>query len=292
MLRRLVLLLVLISCTVSGTQATVYRDAMQREVILADTPQRVISLVPSVTEILFALEAQERLVAVTDYCTYPPAAQELPSIGNYADPALEQILLFRPDLVIAAADMNRPALVSKLEQLNIPVFVVYPRTVGETLTTINQLGRLVDRVEAAQILTRTMEQRLDRIGRQVPAGSKPGALVCVMLEPLTVAGPDTFINDLLRLARGQNKVAEGPLRYPTWNAEALLTSNPQVIIVSAHPGQPDPVRFFQRWPQLQAVREERIETINADWLHRPGPRLVQGVEALARALHPNMPPEN
>ena len=109
-----------------------------------------------------------------------------------------------------------------------------------------------------------------------------------MLQPLTVAGPDTFIADIIKLAGGINVVPKGPSRYPTWNTEALLTVNPETIIVSTYPGQPTPKHFFDHWPQLQAVRTQQIIEINADWLHRPGPRMILGIEALAKALHPSI----
>lgn len=282
------LLLAWLLCFPPGSPAAVFQDALERSVTLPETPRRIVSLVPSVTEILFALGAKDQLAAVTDACTYPAAAQELPSIGNYADPSLEQILLYRPDLVIAAADMNSPALVRKLERLGIPVYVVYPRTLAQTLESIRQLGRVTHHEAAARSLTGALQTRLQRIRARIPAQPRPTVLVCVMLEPLTVAGPGTLIDELLNLAGGRNPVGKGPSRYPTWNSEALLTADPEVIIVSAHPGQPAPEEYFRHWPQLQAVRHERILTIDADWLHRPGPRLIRGVEALARALHPEL----
>jgi iron complex transport system substrate-binding protein len=109
-----------------------------------------------------------------------------------------------------------------------------------------------------------------------------------MLQPLTVAGPETFGDDIMRIAGGLNVVPTGPSRYPTWNSEALLTIDPEVIIVSTYPGQPDPEQFFARWPLLQAVKNQRIVHIEADWIHRPGPRIILGIEALAKALHPDI----
>ncbi len=263
-------------------------DALNRQITIPDTPRRIISLVPSVTEIVFKLRLEKRLVAVTDACTYPKAALKLPHIGSYADPNLEAILLHNPDLVLASADMNRPALIRRLELLHVPVYVVQSRTVTEVLETISKIGLITGAEKQAKQLTSSIRRRIQKIERLTAGLTPPTTLECVMVQPLTVAGPDTFVDDIIRLAGGKNIVARGPSRYPTWNAEALLSANPQTIIVSTYPGQPDPEHFFSQWPQLQAVKNHHIIRIDADWIHRPGPRLILGIEALAKALHPDV----
>jgi len=283
------LLFILIACPLS---AATFTDAVGRQVVLNEPPRRIISLVPSVTEILFALGAQEQLVAVTDACTYPEAATLLPQVGQYADPSMEQILLQHPDLVFASADMNRPDQVTRLESLNIPVFVVYPNTVQETLETILAIGQVTGHATAAEELFDDFSRRLRHIEQQLDQRAKVSALVCVMLQPLVVAGPNTIVGDILRYAGAINPVPPGTNNYPTWNMEALLRIDPEVIIVSAHPGQPAPASVFDQWPQLQAMREQRIIVTVADWIHRPGPRMILGIEALAKALHPDIDVEN
>ncbi len=271
--------------SVSGTDFT---DAVGRRVSIPESPRRIISLVPSVTEILFKLGLEKQLVADTDACTYPAAAQKLPKVGNYAEPSLEAILLHKPDLVIAAADINRPALIHRLELLKIPVFVIHPRTVAETLSTIETLGLICGRAQQGKQLAASLRRRIEKLQKQIAGRPRPTTLGCVMLRPLTVAGPETLVDNIIGIAGGINVVPAGPSRYPTWNSEALLAANPQTIIVSTYPGQPDPEEYFSRWPQLRAVKEKRIIRIDADWIHRPGPRLILGIEALARGLHPGI----
>lgn len=272
--------------------AATFTDAVGRQVVVTEPPRRIISLVPSVTEVLFALGAEEQLVAVTDACTYPDAATSLPNVGQYAEPSLEQILLQRPDLVFASADMNRPDQIKRLESLNIPVFVVYPTTVQETLDAIRAIGQVTGYSHTAGMLIEDFSRRLLRIEQQLEQRPRVSALVCVMLQPLVVAGPDTIVGDILRYAGAANPVPLSNSNYPTWNMEALLRIDPEVIIVSAHPGQPAPTAVFDQWPQLQAVREQRIIETVADWIHRPGPRMILGIEALAKALHPDIDIEN
>jgi len=280
-----ILFIVLFSCPAAGTDFT---DAVNRQVSIPSSPQRIVSLVPSVTEILFNLGLEKHIVAVTDFCTYPEAALNLPKVGGYADPSLESILLHDPDLVIAAADMNRPALIRRLELMQVPVYVIHPQTVAETLKTIQNIGRITGAEKLGQLLVDSIQTRIQRVHQQIVNLPPQTTLECVMLQPLTVAGPDTFIADIIDIAGGENVVPKGPSRYPTWNTEALLAVDPKTIIVSTYPGQPMPKHFFDHWPQLQAVRNQRIIQIEADWIHRPGPRMILGIEALAKALHPGI----
>ena len=282
---RAILFVIFCSCPVAASNFT---DAVSRQVSIPTTPQRIVSLVPSVTEILFELGLEKRIVAATDFCTYPEAALKLPKVGGYADPSLESILLHQPDLVIAAADMNRPALIRRLEIMEIPVYVVHPQTVETTLATIENIGSISGAEKQSTLLADTIKARIEKVQAQVSKLEPKTTLECVMLQPLTVAGPDTFIADIIDIAGGINVVPQGPSRYPTWNTEALLTVNPEAIIVSTYPGQPQPKYYFDNWPQLQAVRNQQIIEINADWIHRPGPRMILGIEALAKALHPSI----
>lgn len=287
----LIQFLLFILCA-SPLAAATFSDALGRQVDLSESPQRIVSLSPNVTEILFALRAEDKLVAVTDACTYPEAATKLPNIGQYADPSVEQILLTRPDLVIATADMNRPQLVKRLEKFGIPVYVIYPRSVADTLDTILALGEITGHTEQSAALVDNFKVRLKRIVLKTTDQPPVAALICVMLEPLVVAGPQTIVGDILSYVGGVNPVPETGGSYPTWNLEALLRLDPEVIVISAHPGQPDPLRWLADWPQLQAVRQQRVYDIEADWLHRPAPRMILGIEALAKALHPDIDFEN
>ncbi len=280
-----ILFILFLSCPAVATDFT---DAVNRQVSIPSPPQRIVSLVPSVTELLFKLRLEKNIVAVTDFCTYPKAALKLPKVGGYADPSLESILLHNPDLVIAAADMNRPALIRWLELIRVPVYVIHPQTVAETLKSIQDIGRITGAEKQGQQLVDSIQARIQRVHQQIVKLQPQTTLECVMLQPLTVAGPDTFIADIIGISGGENVVPKGPSRYPTWNTEALLAADPKTIIVSTYPGQPMPKYFFDHWPQLQAVRNQRIIQIEADWIHRPGPRMILGIEALAKALHPGI----
>jgi iron complex transport system substrate-binding protein len=265
--------------------AATWTDALGRRVEVPDRPRRIVSLAPSVTEILFALGLGDRVAGVTNFCDYPPAARSKPRVGSYADPSLEALVALKPDLVVASADSTKPQLVGHLERLGVPVYVVYPQSFREVAATIRNLGRVAGAPKAGEDLATSMEDTARRVGAAVAGRPKPRVLLCVMVRPLVVAGPGTFVDDLLRLAGGVNVVPPGPSRYPTWGPEALLAQDPDVIVATPHPGDPEPRRAFDRWPELRAVRTKRVATVEANWIQRPGPRLADGLRALAKALY-------
>jgi iron complex transport system substrate-binding protein len=265
--------------------AAVWTDAMQRHVVLPDEPQRIVSLVPSVTETLFALGLEERIVGVTNFCTYPERARNKPQVGDYSAPNLEAIVLQRPDLIIISADSATPARLSKMEGLGLSVYVIYPKGLDATLSMFRALGQITGKEVAANQLVQQLTDTLTELKKAVQGRKQPKILFCVMVQPLTVAGPETLAGDLIRAAGGENIVPAGSNRYPTWSYEALLLADPEIIIVSPHPGAPNPVDLFATWPELSAVRNKQVISVEPDWVLRPGPRLPLGLTALAEAFH-------
>ena len=273
----------LLMLLVDDAQATVYIDAAGRSVVLAAPPQRIVSLVPSVTEILYAVHAQQQLVGVTDFCTYPCAASAKTSVGAYASPSLEAVACLLPDLIIMGASSSSPMLLQQFEQLGVPVYIVAPRSLASTLETINALGQLTGHESIARPLVARLREQMAQVRHQAGT-NKVRTLVCVMIEPLVVAGGGTLADDLITAAGGVNVAAQQE-RYPTWGMEAVLAYDPELIIVSVHPGTPRPKDYFLQWPQLQAVRKQQVVTIEADWLQRSGPRLFNGLRELARCFN-------
>lgn len=254
---------------------------MGRPVEVSAQPQRIVSLVPSVTEILYELGVAERLVGVTRYCTYPPQATTKAQVGDYGDPNLEAIAALEPDLVILAADAANPALLARIEALAIPVYIIYPKGVQEAIAAIRQIGQVVGAAEAGEAAAQRLQEAIEGVRGAAAGPVRPRVVFCVMPQPLVVAGPGTLIDDLIQLAGGINVVPAGPSRYPTWGKESLLAADPDVIVVSSHPGKGDPALLFKGWPELRAVKNRHVVTVEPDWVSRPGPRLALGAEALA-----------
>lgn len=284
-MQRTILILLLLLLPVLPVCAAQVTDALGRDVGGEAAPQRIVSLVPAVTEILYALGLEDRIAGVTSFCNYPEAARSKPQIGEYASPSLEVMATIQPDLVFMAADASSPELLRRLETLDIPVFIVYPRSVNETAGLIRDMGRLLEREKAAEVLAADLDNAVACSRSLTAALPKVRVLCTVMSQPLVVAGRNTLLDDLVRIAGGENVVTQGLNRYPTWGIESVLAADPDVILVSPHPGQVDPSAYYRRWPELKAVKSDRLVTIDADWIQRPGPRLQLGLSALVKALH-------
>ncbi|OQY15955.1 MAG: hypothetical protein B6I36_11305 [Desulfobacteraceae bacterium 4572_35.1] len=269
----------LLSAQSNNALALEYTDAAGRNIELSAPPRRIVSLVPSVTEILYALHAEHQLVGVTDFCNYPPAASQKRSVGAYDSPGLETVISLAPDLIIMDIAGSSPGLLRQFEQLGVPVFLVAPKSLDSTMGTIDALGMLTGKEVQAQVLLNMLRDRIEQVRKMRPAKTVR-TLVCVMIKPLIVAAGGTLADDLIGLAGGSNVVA-GLRRYPVIGMEMVLAYDPELIIVSPHPGTPNPVDYFQKWPQLQAVRNHNVVNIKADLLQRPGPRLVDGLRELA-----------
>lgn len=260
-------------------------DALDRPVGGETVPKRIVSLVPAITEILYALGVEDRLVGVTSFCNYPEAAKAKPKVGEYARPNLEVLAVMQPDLLFMSADASSPEMLARFESLDIPVYIAYPRSVSDTSRLIRNLGSLLDRHDVAEELADKLDRVVD-CAQQVTASRPKARVLCtVMSQPLVVAGQHTLLDNLVEISGGENVVPEGPNRYPTWGIESVIAADPDVILVSPHPGQVDPSAFYRSWPELKAVKNERLVTIDADLIQRPGPRLVPGLIAMTRALH-------
>ncbi|HLC41234.1 MAG TPA: cobalamin-binding protein [Methylomirabilota bacterium] len=281
------LLFVLALVSSAWGQAFTMRDMVGRELRLSHPPQRIISLVPSVTEIIFALGGEETLVGVTDFCDFPPAAKQKPKVGSMLDPSLEIIVASRPDVVVATDSGNRKETMAEIERLGIPVFIINPNNLGELMTAIAKLGELTGRKEAATPLIAGLTHRVDRVVQAVRPSPRPKVLYVLWSEPLIVPGRDSHLSELIELAGGANVTASDPHSYPRYSLEALITRAPEVIVLAQH-GTGKTPRSKARWEVLDipAIRNGRVHAVDGNIFHRIGPRMVDGLELLARLFHP------
>ena len=178
------------------------RDMLGREVTLAAPPARIVSLVPSVTEILYALGAEERLVGVTDFCDYPPAARQRPSVGGMVNPNLEAIVALKPDLVIATTEGNGEETFAQLKRLGIPTYLVAAHLVSDVTDLIARLGALTGRERAMGPVLARLERRIEAVKRAVAPQPRPRVLYVLWPEPLIVPGRTALVTELIRLAGG------------------------------------------------------------------------------------------
>ncbi|MEE9522018.1 MAG: ABC transporter substrate-binding protein, partial [candidate division NC10 bacterium] len=236
-------------------QAATLIDMVGREVELHEPPRRIISLAPSLTEILYALGAGDAVVGVTDYATYPPEVEIKPSVGGGINPNLEVIVALKPDLIFVSADANRWDTITQLEQLQIPVFGVKPVGVEGVFVSIAKVGEVVGRRQEAGRLIADMRRRMATVSEKVQDLPRPEVLYVVWIDPLIVAGRGTVINGLIDVAGGANVVrTPGFSRY---SLEQVVVHEPDVIVLALDGGVPEDREVLRRlpgWREMRAVR--------------------------------------
>jgi iron complex transport system substrate-binding protein len=268
-------------------QAFAMRDMVGRELRLPTSPQRIISLVPSVTEVIFALGGEEKLVGVTDYCDFPPAAKQKPKVGSMLSPSLEVIVSSRPDVVIATDSGNRKETMAEIERLGIPVFIVNPNSLQELMIAIGKLGELTGRDAAVSPLIAGLTRRIDAVASAVRSYPRPKVLYVLWPDPLIVPGRGSHLSELIELAGGTSVTSDDPQAHPRYSLEAAIVKAPEVIVLASHSNGVAPHSRW-RWGSLAvpAAQSGRIYTVDGSILHRVAPRLIDGLEQLARLLHP------
>jgi iron complex transport system substrate-binding protein len=267
-------------------------DMSGHAVALTAPAQRIVSLVPSATELIFALGADDRLVGRTDYCDFPPAARAKPSVGGMLDPSLERIVALRPDLVIASESGNTEQTYAELRRLGIPVYLVHANRVAEMFDAIGRLAELTGRPASAALLRRRLEARIADVVTAVKNRPRPRVLYVLWPDPLVVPGRDAIVTELIALAGGDSVTAGEAGGYPQFSLETAVTRRPDVIVLARHGGGSAPIASgpWERFGSLPAVRDRRIHAVDGDLLHRYGPRIVDGLRALAHAIHPEAVP--
>jgi iron complex transport system substrate-binding protein len=261
-----------------------------RQVSVPEVPRRVVSLAPSLTETAFALGAGEQLVGVTDFCDFPAEARQKPRIGGIYTPSFETILSLRPDLVLATTEGNREDHIRELGNLGLAVYVVRPVDFVSVLESIGRVGRLLGRDAEARQLVGRMQRAADAIARALEGYGRPRVLYVLWGDPLIVPGRDTLITDMIRRAGGDSVTGSEPLAYPRFSVEEALARQPDRVVLAQHgvTSVDDRIREWQQLTLLPAVREGRVYGIDGDLMHRPGPRIIDGLRRLARLLHPEV----
>jgi iron complex transport system substrate-binding protein len=271
-----------------GAEAFTARDMTGRELTLAAPPKRIVSLVPSVTEIVYALGAERLLVGVTDFCDFPPEARTQPKVGGMVAPSLEAIVALKPDLVIATTEGTREDTVTQLSRLKVPVYLVTAHQVADVTSLITRLGELTGSASSAGPLVTRLEQRIEAVKKAVGPLARPRVLYVLWPEPLIVPGRGALVTELIQIAGGQSLTADDPDAWPRYSLEAAVARSPEVILLANHGAGTGAVEVekWRRLASLPAVRSGRLLSVNGDLMHRYGPRFVDGLEQLARAIHP------
>jgi iron complex transport system substrate-binding protein len=248
-----------------------------------ETGLRVVSLMPSVTEIAYAVGAGKVLVGNTNQCNFPEAAKSVYKVGDFMNPDLERIVALRPSLVFLTLPIHRQ-LLDKLNEMKVPVYVSRPADIEAVFREIDTVSQLLGLKAPGESLVAAMRRRLDSI----PAfADTPRVYIEISGTPLMTAGGGTFINELLARAGGRNVFASSPQEYPVVDPEAVLKADPEVILLLHPDMNVGDVANRVGWGGIDAVKHSRIyDKLDEDLLFRPGPRIVDGVVLLANLLHP------
>ncbi len=266
-------------------------DPVGRSMQVPVDPQRVVALAPSITEIIFALGQEHRLVGVTRFSDYPAAAQQLPKVGSYVHLDAERIVALSPDLCIGIKDGNPIAVIEQLQSFGIPVFAVDPKDLGSVMRSVRAIGSLLGDDARARGLVAGMRERLTRIQARVEqTDRRPGVFFQIGVSPIVSVGSDTFINELITLAGGTN-LAAGPNPYPRYSREQVIALAPDVMIITSMARKESFDRIKSQWLEweaIPAVRRRAVHVVPSNLFDRPTPRLVDGLELLARLIHPEL----
>ena len=273
------------------SHATVFHDSLGRDVMLCSVPGRIISLAPSITEIIYFLGLGDRLVGVTKFSYFPGEAQKKPKVGVYTDINVEKVITLNPDLAIATADGNKREDVEMLEEVGIPVYVINPRSINQILDTIEKLGEICGVPDRAKRLVSALRERVARVLKAATKKGRPLVLLVIHVKPLMSINRNTIHHDIIRSAGGRNMTGDQPITYPRLSMEEVIKKAPDVIIISSmkRGGEFKKARKeWFRWHTIPAVRKGNVYLIDSDLIDRSGPRIVRGLEEMARLIHPEI----
>lgn len=262
-------------------------DHLGRRVAAPDRPQRIVSLAPSLTETLFALGVGDRVAGVTDFCDYPAEARRKPRVGGIVNPNLERILALEPDLVLITREGNRRETLDSLERLGVATYAVETGRLEDVVRMVRDVGAAVGEAASGERLAAEMERRVAAVRAAVNGRPPRRVLFLVWLQPVVSVGRGSFLGDLLERAGALSISAASALPWPHLSVEEILKQQPEWIVVPRSSGFAPTREEFLRlpgWRELPAVRDDRILYL-PDAIQRPGPRLAEMLEMLARALH-------
>ncbi|GBC75326.1 Vitamin B12-binding protein [archaeon HR06] len=268
-------------------------DGYGRAVTIEKEPFRIVSLAPSVTEILFAIKAGDKVIGVDKFSDYPKEVTDkvkegkIAVVGGIVDPVLEKIIELKPDLIIMGLELQKK-LVSSFEDKGLKVLGFGPSDLPELYQKILTIGKVVNREKEAFELVNKMKSKVDEIVNKVKTSkSRPKVYYEVWPNPLISVAKGTWIHDLITLAGGINIFANATAPYPRISSEAVIQANPDIIILPYEIKIED-VKSRPGWDKINAVKNNKIYQIDSNLVNRSGPRIVEGLELLAKIIHPEL----
>ncbi len=285
----LLFLVIFLGTSISYSATQKFKDEVGREVAFSFPPIRIVSLAPNVTEILFSLGLDEEIVGVSIHCNFPEKAKSKVRVGSYISLDFEKVTSLKPDLIIATGVGNTRDMVDRLGKLGFQTYVIYPKNFDDILKSIAHIGQVVNREKEARMIIEGMRKRSQRVIELTKGLPRPKVFIQIGDAPVVTVGKGSFTDDLIRLAGGENIAKKEKEVYPRFGMEEILKRSPEVIVISSMNPKGDYQKILQewtRWKTIPAVKNGRIHLIDSDLLDRPSPRIIDGLEELAKVLHP------
>jgi iron complex transport system substrate-binding protein len=270
--------------TATTAQTHEITDESGKRVRVPLRPQRIITLAPNLTEIVYALGAGDRLVGNTTYCDYPAEAKKVEKVGDTLQPNIEKIIALKPDVILITTASQLETFTKQLDERGIPIFVTEPHDLEGVFRSIKTLGDLLGQQEQSDKLVGDLRARTSAVEDRIKSLPVVTVFYQVSPSPLWTAGRRSWITDLIKRAGGQSVTAEVEGEWMRYSDEAAMASKPEAIIMAT--GGEEKMEVAPALQKSPAALNKRVYGISGDYLSRPGPRLVDGLEQMARALHP------
>jgi len=252
--------------------------------------QRLISLSPATTEILFSLGLQDKIIGNTTFCNFPQEAKNIPKVGTFSEPNIERIISLKPDIVFTTG-LEQAQTVLKLRKLGIKVFINDPKSFSELFESIIKIGEITDKEQEAKSLVKEMKERMEIVQTKVakiPKRNWPKVFIEIWYAPIMTAGPSSIVGELIDIAGGKNIAYDTPRPYSRFSAEVVIDRNPDIIILGymTKENTQDLVSNRLGWKNIDAVKNNRVVCdISPDLMFRPGPRIIIGLEKIYKHLY-------
>jgi iron complex transport system substrate-binding protein len=278
--------LLVASCIATAHASRVVTDETGRTVTVPDHPHRVICLVPSVTDTVFALGSGDDVVAVSDYTTYPPAALKKPSIGSLVKPSIETILSFHPDLVVGTSIPGSTETAAQLKSVGVPVYLVDPQGLPGILRSVKNVGEALNRVPQAAALDLSLSRRIAAVKARTAGKPAPRVLVPIWYDPIITVGKHAFISEILEAAGARSVTDDLIPDWPQISLEAVIARAPDALLLIR--GGKVSIETLQKrpgWSSLPAIQKGKVYYVESG-IQEPSPVAIDALEELAREFHP------
>jgi iron complex transport system substrate-binding protein len=279
-------LVVLLAGLLPASASRILTDETGRKVTVPDHPHRIVCLVPSVTDTVFALGSGDDVVAISDYTTYPPAALKKPSVGGLVKPSIETILSFHPDLVIGTQIPGSDETTTQLESVGVPVYLVNPLGLDGILKSVTNMGNALNRIPQAAALDASLTKRIAAVKAQTAGKPAPRVLMPIWYDPIITIGKRAFITEMIATAGGKSVTDDLAPDWPQISMEAVIARAPEaLVLIRGGKISLDMLRVRPGWSSLPAIKSQKIFYVS-NGIQDPSPVAIDALEELAKQFHP------